>query len=118
MVTREEISMAGFEIVAYAGDAKTALMNALDEAQKGNYDKAREFVKSADVSLNDAHNSQTRLMSKEASGEEMETTFIMSHGQDTLMTTMLLRDQAKYFIDLYEKYNITLKELEQLKKNE
>ena len=47
--------------------------------------------------------------------EEMETTFIMSHGQDTLMTTMLLRDEAKYFIDLYEKYNSALKELNELK---
>ena len=54
-------------------------------------------------------------MCKEASGEEMETTFIMSHGQDTLMTTMLLRDEAKYFIDLYEKYNSALKELNELK---
>lgn len=115
MVTKEEISMAGFEIVAYAGDAKTALIKALDEARGGNYDKARELVKSADSSLNDAHNAQTKLMSKEASGEEMETTFIMSHGQDTLMTTMLLRDEAKYFIDLYEKYNSALKELNELK---
>ncbi|MCT6892342.1 MAG: PTS lactose/cellobiose transporter subunit IIA, partial [Lactobacillus sp.] len=47
MATKEEISMAGFEIVAYAGDAKTALITALDEAKKGNYDKARELVKSA-----------------------------------------------------------------------
>ncbi|MDF7673015.1 PTS lactose/cellobiose transporter subunit IIA [Lactobacillus sp. ESL0701] len=115
MITKEEISMAGFEIVAYAGDAKTALISALDEARNGNFEKARELVKSADTSLNDAHNSQTKLMSKEASGEEMETTFIMSHGQDTLMTTMLLRDEAKYFIDLYEKYNSTLIELNQLK---
>ena len=45
---------------------------------------------------------QTKLMSQEANGEELETTFIMSHGQDTLMTTMLLRDEVKYFIDLYK----------------
>lgn len=115
MVSKKEISMAGFEIVAYAGDAKTALISALDEARNGNYTKARELVKSADSSLNDAHNSQTKLMSAEASGEEMETTFIMSHGQDTLMTTMLLRDEAKYFIDLYEKYNEVNEKLEELK---
>ena len=81
MVSKEEISMVGFTIVAYAGDAKTDLLNAL----------------------------------KLASGEELETTFIMSHGQDTLMTTMLLRDEVKYFIDLY-KQNLALRaEIEQLK---
>ena len=29
MVSKEEISMVGFTIVAYAGDAKTDLLNAL-----------------------------------------------------------------------------------------
>lgn len=116
MLTKKEISMTGFEIVAYAGDAKTALIKAIDEAKSGDYDAAKDFVKKAEDSLNQAHNSQTKLMSKEANGEEMETTFIMSHGQDTLMTTMLLKDETKYFIDLYEKYNSALKELRELKK--
>lgn len=118
MVSKKEISMAGFEIVAYAGDAKTALINALDEAKNGNYEKAKELIKSADVSLNDAHNSQTKLMSAEANGEEMETTFIMSHGQDTLMTTMLLRDEIKYFVDLYQKYNDISNQLERQRNKE
>lgn len=104
MTTREEISMVEFEIVAYAGDAKTALINALNAAKNGEFEKARDLIKEADKSLVDAHNSQTKLMSKEAGGEELETTFIMSHGQDTLMTTMLLKDEINYFIDLYEKY--------------
>lgn len=115
MATKEEISMAGFEIVAYAGDAKTALLRALDQAKDGNFDYARSLVEKANEAIVDAHNSQTKLMSKEANGENMETTFIMSHGQDTLMTTMLLKDETKYFIDLYEKYEENCKELEQLK---
>lgn len=118
MVTKEEISMAGFEIVAYAGDAKTAVFKALNQARSGNYDYARSLVKKADESIVDAHNSQTKLMSREANGENMETTFIMSHGQDTLMTTMLLRDEAEYFIDLYEKYEENRKELERQKNRE
>lgn len=35
----------------------------------------------------------------------MDVTFIMCHGQDTLMTTMLLKDQMKTIIDLYERVN-------------
>jgi PTS system lactose-specific IIA component len=115
MATKKDISMAGFEIVAYSGDAKTALLSALDNAKAGNYDKSENLIKKADESLNEAHNVQTKLMSKEASGEEIETTFIMSHGQDTLMTTMLLRDEIKYFIDLYKKYNTKIEELGQSK---
>lgn len=55
-------------------------------------------------------------MSKEANGEEMETTFIMSHGQDTLMTTMLLKDIISYFIDLYQKNLKLQKQIEDLKR--
>ncbi|MGL5900550.1 MAG: PTS lactose/cellobiose transporter subunit IIA [Lactobacillaceae bacterium] len=116
MATKEEISMAGFEIVAYAGDAKTALIQALNAAQNGKFDEAQNLIKKANESLVDAHNAQTKLMSKEANGEEMETTFIMSHGQDTLMTTMLLKDIISYFIDLYQKNLKLQKQIEDLKR--
>ena len=116
MATKEEISMAGFEIVAYAGDAKTALIQALNSAQNGKFDEAQNLIKKANESLVEAHNVQTKLMSKEANGEEMETTFIMSHGQDTLMTTMLLKDIISYFIDLYQKNLNLQKEIADLKR--
>ena len=116
MATKEEISMAGFEIVAYAGDAKTALIQALNSAQNGKFDEAQNLIKKANESLVEAHNVQTKLMSKEANGEEMETTFIMSHGQDTLMTTMLLKDIISYFIDLYQKNLELQKEIANLKR--
>lgn len=114
MATKEEISMTGFEIVAYAGDAKTALIQALNSAQTEKYDEAQALIKKANEALVEAHNAQTKLMSKEANGEEMETTFIMSHGQDTLMTTMLLKDVIAYFIDLYQKNNHLKKQIEEL----
>ena len=40
MATKEEISMVGFEIVAYAGDAQTDLLAALDAAREGDFEKA------------------------------------------------------------------------------
>ena len=36
---------------------------------------------------------------------DLDVTFIMVHGQDTLMTTMLLKDQMKTIIDLYDRVN-------------
>jgi len=105
MATKEEISMTGFAIVAYAGDAKTDLISALKKARDGEIDEAKKLVESATESINDAHNEQTKLLSKEAGGEDMDVTFIMVHGQDTLMTTMMLMDQCKFFIDEYDRIN-------------
>lgn len=104
-VTKEQISMTGFAIVAYSGDARTALMQAMEQASQGHITKAKELVKQAEESINAAHNEQTKLLSAEAGGDDMDVTFIMVHGQDTLMTTMLLKDQMKTIIDQYERIN-------------
>lgn len=104
-VTKEDISMTGFAIVAYAGDAKTALLKALDNAREGKIEEAKKLVEEANQSIVDAHNEQTKLLADEAGGDDMDVTFIMVHGQDTLMTTMMLMDQCKFFIDEYERIN-------------
>lgn len=104
-VTKEDISMTGFAIVAYAGDAKTALLKALDNAREGKIEEAKKLVEEANQSIVDAHKEQTKLLADEAGGMDMDVTFIMVHGQDTLMTTMMLMDQCKFFIDEYERIN-------------
>ena len=86
MATKEEISMVGFEIVAYAGDAQT-----------------EQLHKDASDALIGAHDTQTKLLSQEAGGGEMEMTFIMAHAQDTLMTTMILEKQTRFTIDAYKR---------------
>lgn len=94
-----------FEIVAYAGDSRTALIQAMGKASEGKITEDRKSVKTAEESIKLAHNEQTKLLSSESSGDDMDVTFIMCHGQDTLMTTMLLKDQMKTIIDLYERVN-------------
>ena len=111
MATKEEISMIGFEIVAYAGDAQTDLLEAIEDARKGEFDRARELVESAEQALIGAHDTQTKLLSQEAGGAAMDVTFIMVHAQDTLMTTMLLQKQAKTIIDQYERIAALEKQL-------
>lgn len=111
MATKEEISMTGFAIVAYAGDAKTDLIDALNAARNGDFEHAHELVESANESIVAAHNEQTKLLSKEAGGEQMDVTFIMVHGQDTLMTTMMLKDQIAFLIDEYERIAVIEKKL-------
>lgn len=102
-MTKEEAAMVGFEIVAYAGDARSRLLNALKEAEKGNYDAAADLIKAADECMHHAHQIQTDMLQAEARGEQTEIGFIMVHGQDHLMTTMLLRDVITSFIELYKR---------------
>lgn len=102
-MNKEEVAMIGFEVVAFAGEARSKLMQALDEAEQGNFDRADQLVGEAHSSLMEAHKSQTQMLAAEANGENIEVGFIMVHAQDHLMTTMLLKDTMKHLFNFYKK---------------
>lgn len=102
-MNKEEITMIGFEIVAYAGDARSKLLEALKLAKQGEFDKTDALIKEAEEALADAHRAQTEMLAKEAGGEDLELGFIMIHGQDHLMTTILLKDIIHDLIELYKR---------------
>lgn len=105
MATKEELTMLGFEIVAYSGDARSTLLNLLKEVRTGDFSHVEEMLKDADENLNLAHQAQTKILAEEASGKDMEMGFIFIHGQDHLMSTILLRDIMNDFIALYKEKN-------------
>lgn len=101
-MNKDEVAMIGFEVVAFAGEARSQLMMALDEASKGEFEKADELVFKANASLIEAHKSQTKMIGVEGQGEDLELGFIMVHAQDHLMTTMLLKDTMKHLFNIYK----------------
>lgn len=102
-MNKKELQMLGFEILAYSGDARSTLLQLLKEMRAGNFDNVETALKDADENLKLAHNAQTQLLAQEAAGEDLELGFIFVHGQDHLMTTLLLRDLAQDFIELYKR---------------
>ncbi len=102
-MNREEVTLLGFEIVAYSGDARSKMLEALKAAQNKDFDKAEVLIKEAEECLNDAHKAQTSLLQKEAIGEDIAYSITMMHGQDHLMTSILLQDLMKHFMELYRR---------------
>lgn len=101
-MNKEEVTMIGFEIVAYAGEARSNLIEAINAARDGDFDQAEELIEQADETIKEAHNTQTDILAKEAGGEDLELSFIMVHGQDHLMTSLLLRDIVEHLVNLYK----------------
>lgn len=102
-MNREEANMVGFEIVAYAGEARSKLMDAINLARDGKYEDAEKLVEEANESIKEAHNTQTQMLANEAAGDTVDVGFIMVHGQDHLMTTLLLKDLVQHLITLYKR---------------
>ncbi|MBV7389305.1 PTS lactose/cellobiose transporter subunit IIA [Enterococcus alishanensis] len=104
-MNKNDLQMLGFEIVAYSGDARSSLLGLLKEIRGGDFSNVESKLQDADENLKLAHNAQTQVLANEASGDDLELGFIFIHGQDHLMTTLLLRDLVQDFIELYqEKY--------------
>ena len=100
-VSKEDLEQIAFEIVAYSGDARTKLLNAVKEAKNKNFEKCEELIKEAKECLADARKSQTEMIVSEAQGESIDVGFLTVHAQDHLMTTLLLKDIIDTLLDIY-----------------
>ena len=78
-MTKEEVSMIGFEIVAYSGDARSKLLLAVEKAKQKDFTECDKLISEANDCLNDAHKSQTELLQLEARGENIDIGFITVH---------------------------------------
>ena len=90
-------------LIMYGGDAKSSAMEAIYAAKSGDFDGADEKLNDAEESLSKAQQSQTNLLTKEASGDSVELSLLMVHGQDHLMNAVTFNDLATEVIDVYRK---------------
>lgn len=97
-----DLEMISMQIIAGAGDAKGLIFDALEEAKKGNFEQAKEFVKQSEEASKNAHKAQMDLLVAQANGEIGAVDVLLVHAQDHLMTTLLAQELIKEIIRLYE----------------
>src|SRR5699024_4831856 len=102
----EEMQQLSFMIILYAGNARSASMEAICLAKNYEIQAARDKIDKIEEEEKEfalEHKEQTNLLQKEASGEKNEISVILIHAQDHLMNSMTVKDLAKEMIDMYEK---------------
>ena len=100
-VSKQVLEQIAFEIVAYSGDARSKLLQAVKEAKNKNFEVCRKLIEDAKECLASAHKSQTLFITSEAQGDNIEISFLTVHAQDHLMTTILLKDIIDSLLDIY-----------------
>ncbi|WP_018658850.1 PTS lactose/cellobiose transporter subunit IIA [Allofustis seminis] len=103
MAGQEELLETIMGLIMHGGDAKSSAMEAIRAAKNGQFDEADEKLKEADEALSRAHHSQTDLLTREASGDPVELSLLLVHGQDHLMNAITFKDLAVEVIDLHKK---------------
>lgn len=91
------------QLIMHGGDAKGKAIEAIEHAKVGNFEAATKKLKESEQALVEAHHAQTGLLTQEASGEAVEVSLLMVHGQDHLMTGIAFKDLAKEIIELYQR---------------
>lgn len=90
-------------LVVNSGEARSLAMEAIQLAQEGKFEEAAGKIADARSTINAAHNFQTELVQKEINNDPVPMSLLMCHGQDHLMTAMVVIDLAEKFIDVYKK---------------
>ena len=91
------------EIISLSGEVKKKFLEAVKHAKNNETELADEVYEEADDKLIKAHLKQTELINQEAGGDKLESSLLLTHAQDHLMTAILLKDMAKEFMDLYQR---------------
>ncbi|MBY6274357.1 MAG: PTS lactose/cellobiose transporter subunit IIA [Caldibacillus debilis] len=95
----EEVS---FQIILNGGNARTLAMEAINLAKSGEYELAEKKLEEANEAIRKAHQVQTGLIQREASGEQLEIRILLIHAQDHLMNAMTVIDLVQEIIELHK----------------
>jgi len=102
---REEIMEVVMTLIMHGGDARSSAMEAIHAARDNDFEQAQKKLDGADASIKQAHEVQTAMLAKEASGENVEISLLLIHAEDHLMNAMTYRDLAEEMIELYKRVN-------------
>ena len=109
--TIEQLNSAAMQIILHAGDCRNLLNEAINDLLD---DKSEEEVKDkitqAKKEITKAHVIQTDMIQSSINEEELQTTLLFTHAQDTLMTIMSELNLAKELIAFFEIMNKKIEE--------
>lgn len=97
------LELVSFKIISAVGAAKSCYVEAMQAANKGEFDLAREKIKEGDESFTGGHSAHAELIQKEASGEHVVPNILLMHAEDQLMSAETIKIMALEVIRLNER---------------
>lgn len=101
-VTSEELNTAAMQIILYAGNSRNMINEAL-QATENNMDRDAidAKMKEAKDEITKAHKIQTDMIQSTIEDDELQTTLLFTHAQDTLMTIYSELNMANHMIKMF-----------------
>ncbi|MDR2799153.1 MAG: PTS lactose/cellobiose transporter subunit IIA [Bifidobacteriaceae bacterium] len=90
-----------FQIITHVGTAKSLYVNAVQEAKKGEFEKANSLIEEGKKVFAEGHHFHQDLLQAEAQGN-LKMGLLLTHAEDQLMSAETIYLLATELIDLYK----------------
>lgn len=101
----EGIELISFQIISAVGTARSMYIEAIQEAKKGNFERAEELIKEGSKIFLQGHHAHAELIQQEAKGNIVVPTLLLMHAEDQLMSADGFKIIAVEFIAVYKNAN-------------
>lgn len=98
----DEKYQVAFDLIMKAGNAKSTAMMAIEAARDFDFEEADKLLAQAEAEMRQAHQAQIDLIQQEAQGNPVDVNIILVHAQDHMTMTIMAKDNAEEFVNLYK----------------
>lgn len=103
-ITSEELNEAAMKIIMLAGDGRNLMTKAIKDTFSGvAKEDVEEKIKQANNKIAEAHHIQTDMIQYAIEKDDLQTTLLFSHAQDTLMTVYSESKMVGHMIEMYRR---------------
>lgn len=100
--TTEDLNTAAMQIILYAGNSRNMINEALQGIENNtDCDSIDAKMKEAKDEITKAHKIQTDMIQSTIEDDELQTTLLFTHAQDTLMTIYSELNMANHMIKMF-----------------
>ncbi len=103
MTLKDEMYEVCMQIILHSGDAKTSAEEANTHIYDGEFEEAKEILRTAKQQLKEAHKIQSNLIKKEANGEQMDINMLLIHAQQHLSMATMSIEHSEQLLILYKR---------------
>ena len=97
----DNLELVSFQIISAVGVAKSSYIEAMEIAEKGDFDLAK--AKEGDQEFVKGHEAHAGLIQKEANGEKVVPNILLMHAEDQLMSAETIKMMALEIIKLNQR---------------
>ena len=96
----EELALTCFQMISFAGDARSKFILAVRRAKEGHLEEARELMSEGKKQFIAAHQFHAAFLAAESGEEETPFSVILLHAEDQLMSAETMEIMAAEIVDI------------------